>query len=597
MCGIFGAVSGGSVAKTVSALKLLEYRGYDSAGIAVKRGDLIEITKVAGRVSALEEKVKTFSEADITIGHTRWATHGKVSEENAHPFYSQDKTFAVVHNGIIENYAEIKDFLQGKGFVFHSETDSETIVHLLQYEYDGDIMPALLKTAKLLEGAYAAAIASARENALYALKNKSPLVAAAGADGFFLCSDIRTAAHFAEKFAVIPDKSVVAVCSDGIRCFGYDGVERRLEYVAADCAEQAEIYDGDLMLKEIYEIPDKLRAAKDGYFASGGIGLPRRKLAKIKRIYLLGCGTAYNSGLAAAVVMRRLLDIDVAAVLASEFIYDRYPVDAQTLSIVITQSGETADTVRAAEKVKQQGGFTYAVTNAPNSSICFVADKIKFVNAGGEFAVASTKAYNCQLAVLILMALDIAEAQNTLSAQSRQKYIEAMDRLPSAAEQALSCGPEIASLAAKLKNTSAVFFIGRKGDYPTAVEGSLKLKEISYIHSEAYAAGELKHGTLALVEKGVTVIALATDADMLHKMNAAVSEVSSRGGEVVIISPYGKDKISSEARYFIGVPVVNNLLYGIVSVIPLQLTAYYFAKELKRNIDKPRNLAKSVTVE
>ena len=346
------------------------------------------------------------------------------------------------------------------------------------------------------------------------------------------------------------------------------------------------------MLKEILEIPEKIRQAKQGYFKSGGLSLPAKTVHRVKRIYLIGCGTAYNSGLEAAAIARKMLSIDVIPVIASEFIYDNYPVDSYTLAFFISQSGETADTIRAVEKVREQGGFTYAVTNTQASSLCFVCDKVKNIYADGEYAVASTKAYNCQLVTLLLLLTDVSYLKGAIDDETRKKIVESIDVLPTAIDKVLSNSYQIAKLAEEIKDSSAVFFIGRTADYPTACEGSLKLKEISYIHSEAYPAGELKHGTLALMEKGVTVVAIACDSLQIDKMALSISEVATRGAKVVCVSPY-----SFENTALLSIPVVNRYLYGILSVVPLQLLAYYVAKRLGRDVDKPRNLAKSVTVE
>lgn len=313
---------------------------------------------------------------------------------------------------------------------------------------------------------------------------------------------------------------------------------------------------------------------------------------RIKRIYLIGCGTAYNSGLQAAACAREMLNIDVIPVIASEFIYDRYPVDSSTLAFFISQSGETADTIRAAEKVSGMGGFTYAVTNTQTSTLRYVCDRVKNIYAGGEYAVASTKAYNCQLVTLTLLLTDIAYLKGSVDDTLRQKIINSFDALPNAIDTVLNSAYQIARIADEIKNSSSVFFLGRTRDYPTAAEGSLKLKEISYIHSEAYPAGELKHGTLALMEEGVTVVAIATDSALIDKMASSISEVAARGAKVLCVSPYNFDQAS-----LIKIPVVNRYTFGALSVVPLQLLAYYVAKRLGRDVDKPRNLAKSVTVE
>lgn len=591
MCGIFGMIGQNAVGTTRKALKRLEYRGYDSAGIASNDGDL-HIYKSSGRVEKLNSMIPQDIGASLAIGHTRWATHGAVCDENAHPFLSYDNRFAIVHNGIIENYLELKDELVKSGVTFTSATDSETIAHLLSKNYSGDVLSAVLSTANKLTGSYAVVVTSAHDDKLYAIKNKSPLVVGVSGEGVYFCSDIRCVSRWADKVAFTPDKTVIVISRDSVEFYDFDGRKINVEFFDAEKGEQTQQVDGDYMLKEILEIPDRIRDAKSGYFKNGGLGLSHKFISKLKRVYLLGCGTAYNSGLEVSALARQLVDVDVVPVIASEFIYDNYPVDGNTLAICISQSGETADTIRAAEKVSMQGGYTYAVTNTKTSSLCFVCDRVANICAGGEFAVASTKAYNCQLVVMSLMFCELAYLRGMVDKEFCNKFYAAFDALPQAVDDVLGKSYEISNLAREIKDSSAVFFIGRTFDYPTACEGSLKLKEISYIHSEAYPAGELKHGTLALMEEGVTVVALATDCNLTDKMSASVNEVAARGAKVVCVSPY-----KVENATIVSIPVVNKLLYGIVSVVPLQLLAYYTAKYLGKDVDKPRNLAKSVTVE
>ena len=592
MCGIFGMIGQNAVKHTCQALKYLEYRGYDSAGIAVKCGKSIGLYKTAGRVENLRSALPQDLYGEVAIGHTRWATHGEVCQANAHPFYSADKSFAVVHNGIIENHLSLKYQLATSGVNFSSQTDSETVAHLLQKYYDGNVLNAVKSTAKELDGSFAIVAASVYDDKVYAIKNKSPLVVGITDKGVYLCSDIRCISHWADRVAVTPDNAIVVADKSGVVFYGFDGEPLSVKFFEVDRAEEEAAVDGDYMLKEILEIPDKVSQAKNGYFNSGGLNLPAKTVHRIKRVYLVGCGTAYNSGLEVAAIARQMLDIDVIPVIASEFIYDSYPVDSYTLAFLISQSGETADTIRAAERIREQGGFTYAVTNTLNSSLCFVCDKVKCIYADGEYAVASTKAYNCQLVTLTLLLTDLAYLKGTVTEEVKQKIARSLDGLGAEIDKILSESYQISRLAEEVKNSSAVFFIGRLADYPTACEGSLKLKEISYIHSEAYPAGELKHGTLALMEEGVTVIAIACDSALLDKTAASISEVATRKAKVICVTPYTVDNAT-----LIKIPVVNRLLYGIISVVPLQLLAYYVAKRLGRDVDKPRNLAKSVTVE
>ncbi len=592
MCGIFGMLGQNAVADTLKALKTLEYRGYDSAGIAVKDGNGIKLFKTVGRVENLKNAIPSEVYGTLAIGHTRWATHGEVCQGNAHPFYSADKNFAIVHNGIIENHLSLKYQLSSVGVDFSSQTDSETVAHLLQKNYKNSVLDSVLATANQLEGSFAIVVANTYDDNLYAIKNKSPLVVGINRDGAYFCSDVRCLSRWVDKVAVAPDNVVAVANRQNVAFYDFKGNPVSVKFFAVENAEEISGADGDYMLKEILEIPEKIRQAKQGYFKSGGLSLPAKTVHRVKRIYLIGCGTAYNSGLEAAAIARKMLSIDVIPVIASEFIYDNYPVDSYTLAFFISQSGETADTIRAVEKVREQGGFTYAVTNTQASSLCFVCDKVKNIYADGEYAVASTKAYNCQLVTLLLLLTDVSYLKGAIDDETRKKIVESIDVLPTAIDKVLSNSYQIAKLAEEIKDSSAVFFIGRTADYPTACEGSLKLKEISYIHSEAYPAGELKHGTLALMEKGVTVVAIACDSLQIDKMALSISEVATRGAKVVCVSPY-----SFENTALLSIPVVNRYLYGILSVVPLQLLAYYVAKRLGRDVDKPRNLAKSVTVE
>ena len=590
MCGIFGMIGAGAVETTLAALKRLEYRGYDSAGIAVKCESGIEIYKTEGRIQNLIDAVPQTVKGSVTIGHTRWATHGSVCAANAHPFYSSDRNFAVVHNGIIENYLSLKENLTAKGVKFSSATDSETVAHLLTQEYDGNMLHTVQSVAKKLSGSYAIVVATNYDNRLFAVKKKSPLIVGIGKDGIYLCSDVRCVSRWAERVAVTPDDTVVVAGQDGVYFYDYDGNAIDVEYFAAEESE-VEQEVGEYMIKEIFEIPERIRQAKKTY-QERGLQLDANAIKAFTRIYFIGCGTAYNAGLEVASVARKLLDVDVLPVIASEFIYDEYPTDERTLAFFISQSGETADTIRACEKVKERGGYAYAVTNTKSSGLAYACASTANISAGGEFAVASTKAYNCQLITLLLLILDVARIRQTISQEFYDGVVASIDKLPTAIDEILRNGYEVAQLADEVKDSSAVFFIGRTTDYPTAEEGSLKLKEITYIHSEAYPAGELKHGTLALMEEGVTVVAIATDENLKDKMELSIKEVAARGAKVVGVAPF-----ELENATMLKLPAVDKLLFGVVSVVPLQLLAYYTAKRLNRDVDKPRNLAKSVTVE
>lgn len=591
MCGIFGMIGDKAASNTLKALQLLEYRGYDSAGVATRRDGFIEIRKTEGRISALNSLMQGVTETHVAIGHTRWATHGSVCTANAHPFLSPSGRFAVVHNGIIENYLSLKSEL-GADSRFTSQTDSEIVAHLLDKYFDGDVLRTLRIVAQKLQGSFAIAVLTTENDKLYAVKNKSPLIVGTSDKGVFLCSDVRCLSHWADSVAVTPDNTAVEFSKNGVKFYDFYGKPVTVNFFAPEKPEQMQQADGDFMLKEIWEIPKRLRLAKEGYFRDGGLKLETDTARKLNRIYLIGCGTAYNSGLQTAAVARRWLDVDIIPVIASEFIYDKYPVDGNTLAFFISQSGETADTVRAAERVKSAGGITYAVTNTTSSSLTFACEKTACIYAGGEYAVASTKAYNCQLLTLTLLLADIGRLRGTFSQEDFRKLTRSLDEVPDAVQHVLNDSPNVARLAESLASCSAVFYIGRTCDYPTACEGSLKLKEISYIHSEAYPSGELKHGTLALMEPSVAVVAISTDAVLKEKTASSVTEVTTRGARAVSVAPYVfKDAVP------LTVPDVGTDVAGMVSVVPLQLIAYYAAKRLGRDVDKPRHLAKSVTVE
>lgn len=577
MCGIFGTFGGDCVKRTLQALEFLQYRGYDSAGIAALAGDIL-LYKREGRIRQLAECLPKNICAKAAIGHTRWATHGKVCAQNAHPFLSSDGNFAICHNGIIENYAELRKLVGDVPFT--SDTDSEVVAHLLQANYRGDALQAVLKTANMLKGSFALLVLCRHDGKMYAVRHKSPL-AADGCGSF--SSDVRC---LSDKAYVMPDGSVARADDMHTEFFRFDGVRLALSPVKISSAPKPP--QGCAMYREICEIPSALERCLDGYEKQK---LPPSFCRKVRRIYFIGCGTAYHSGSQACVSAQSFLDVDMRPVYASEFLYGNYPVDNGTLALCISQSGETADTVRAAEKALAQGARVCAVTNTLPSTLSFLCQRCVDIRAGGEYAVASTKAYNCQLLTLLLMLADVADAQKKLSPQKVKKLYEGALSLPHAAEKALLCQNEIARIAHTAAQSSAVFFLGRLEDYPTAQEGSLKLKEISYIHSEAYPSGELKHGTLALMEKGVTAVMVSSCSDLVEKNSAAAKEVQCRGAEVVTVSPYGG------VGEIVRIPSVQRYFGGVISVIPLQLLAYHTAVALGRDVDKPRNLAKSVTVE
>ena len=467
MCGIFGAVGKQCVKQTLDSLKNLEYRGYDSAGMSVKCGGRLCVEKVVGRVGGLEFVAEKYPSGINCIGHTRWATHGAPERRNAHPFASYGGNFAVVHNGVLDNWKELRAKLVAEGVEFTSDTDSEAIAHLLERNYDGDVLQCVIKTAKSLKGSYAVAVQTTFDDNLYVMKSKSPLVVGVGRDGVYVCSDVRCLSKYAERAAVLADGQIAVVAVDKIAVYE-DGQEVRSDFFDVSKTDFA-MPQQDIMLSEIFEIPHKIRAAKRGYIGGGRIGLSTKKIRGFDKIYLLGCGTAYHSGLQTAAVARKMVDLDVIAVTASEFVYDNYPVTDKTLAFCISQSGETADTLRCAEKVKSKGGFVYAVTNTDKSSLARVADKCVNVYAGGEYAVASTKAYNCQLTTLLLLFVDISVARGAPEVL-RAEVEGQIDRAACAVAAVLQSTDKIEKLADKVKESKSIFFLGRTTDYPTAEE-------------------------------------------------------------------------------------------------------------------------------
>lgn len=591
MCGIFGAIANNDVVDTtMNALKLLQYRGYDSVGLATKKGNTIEISKQTGRVENMQDRVAHLV-SNIAISHTRWATHGGVTDNNAHPFLSYDNSVALVHNGIIENYKSLRQWITNQSIPLTSDTDSEAIVQLLAIQYNkcGNILLAIQQLVASLVGSFALAIVTKYDNNIYLVRQDSPLCVGKIDNGYCCCSDINTLAHYTDRVATLANKSIAVMSDSTLDVYNYQLKPIEVDFHTVDRIDSP-IDSDNHMYNEIIGIPVAVQRSLANY---GGIALPLSEQKKIKRIYFVGCGTAYNSGVVVASFLRQLLDIDIHCVIASEFAYSRYVVDSKTLMFFVSQSGETADTIKACEKANKLGAITYAVVNVANSSLSKVAKYVSYIHAGCEIAVASTKAYNCSVVTLQLLCLDLALCKGALSKEQHSKYISQLRVLPSQIERILSNKQLIQDIVSANLHCSAVFFVGRDIDYATAMESSLKLKEISYIHSESYPSGELKHGTLALMDNSVVVVVICTDNNLVDKCNNTIMEVASRGAKVVFVSQYG----GNGQHYSIELPVVADICYGCLSVVPMQLFAYYYALALGRDIDKPKNLAKSVTVE
>lgn len=610
MCGIMGYIGFREAQPIlINGLKKLEYRGYDSAGIAVCNGSSITISKAKGRIDVLEEQTKVVSlQGSIGIGHTRWATHGRPSDENSHPHFDQTGKFSIVHNGIIENYLELKEELIKRGVVFTSETDTEVIVHLLAEQYDGDLVQAVQKVARKIRGAFALGVMSEYEpDKLIAVRLASPLIIGVGSGENFIGSDIPAVLEHTRDVYVLEDHDLAVLTKDAVTVMSLDTnepIERDLVRIEWN-KEQAE-KDGyaHYMLKEIHEQPRALRNTMTGRIDDSeqkvifpNLQLTADAVKGIEKIYIIACGTAYHAGVIGKQVIERLAHIPVEVDVASEFRYRRPLFQQNTLTIVVSQSGETADTLAALREAKRNGSAVIAITNVVGSSIAREADDVITTNAGPEIAVASTKAYTSQLIAFYLLAMYLAQERETITPQERASLLQGLQALPDQVESILAHADEIRQYAESIKGEKQLFFLGRGLDYAVSMEGSLKLKEISYIHSEAYAAGELKHGTLALIEEGTRVIALSTQDDLYEKMVSNITEVKARGAIVLGIALANNLELHRSVDEVCFIPATDALLTPVLSVIPLQLIAYYTSVALGNDVDRPRNLAKSVTVE
>ena len=605
MCGIVGYTGTQNAAPALlEGLKKLEYRGYDSAGIAVMQDGSIAISKVTGRIAGLEEKTENGALLPGTtgIGHTRWATHGAPTEPNAHPHTSNDGRFAVVHNGIIENYMELRDELTAKGYHFESETDTEVVVHLVEMYYRGDLKKAVMRTSARLRGSYALGIICADEpDTVIAVREASPLILGVGIGENFFASDVTALVAYTRNAIYLEDGEFARLTPDGISVFDCTGhaIEKKISRITWDIqAAEKGGYD-HFMLKEIMEQPRAVKATMAPRIRGSEIVLDDTDidLTGIRKIVITACGSAYYAGCAAKYAIESLCRIPVTAELASELRYADPLIGEDTLLIVLSQSGETADTIAALRECKSRGARTLAIVNVVGSTVAKIADWCLYTWAGPEIAVATTKGYTTQLTVLYLFALYAAKKLQTIDDGGYRKLLSALKALPKQLQQALDMNPDIPRLAKKYHQTDSMFFIGRNTDYAVALEGALKMKEISYIHAESYAAGELKHGTIALIHDGQPVIALCCNDAVTEKTMSNIVEVKARGAEVLAVAHRENSKILSLADDMIFVPKVHPLFSAVLEIVPLQLLAYYVAKENNCDIDKPKNLAKSVTVE
>lgn len=605
MCGIIG-FSGKSPAKNIilDGLKRLEYRGYDSAGIAVQNNNTIRMVKASGKVDNLVKLIENENElaGNCGIGHTRWATHGVPSDVNAHPHMSSDGRFAIVHNGIIENHMAIKNKLMEKGIKFLSETDTEVIVQLLDYNYKGDIKSALVKTTSMLEGSYALGVLCADyPGVIYAAKVSSPLIIGLGKDENYFASDITAFINHTKNVVDLEDGEFAEITTDEVTFFdsALNTIEKEERIITWDVALAEKSGYEHFMLKEIMEQPAALKATIEPRIKDGMIDFDELKIdiKKYNRVLITACGSAYYAGCVGRDVIEKLCKLHVHIEVASELRYRDPIIDEKTLVIVISQSGETADTIAALKEAKNKNADIIAIVNVVGSTIAKLADYTIYTWAGPEIAVATTKGYTTQVAILYMFAVWASHKLGIVDDNEFKKLTSDIKCLPERAQRTLDLNTKIKQLADIYYDKQSIFFIGRYLDYAVCLEGSLKLKEISYIHSEAYAAGELKHGTIALIEDGRLVVAVCCYEPLLDKTISNIQQVKARGAEVLALAVEGNEKIFKEADSVLLVPKTNELFMAAVEIIPLQLFAYYVAKKNNCDIDKPKNLAKSVTVE
>lgn len=609
MCGIVGYIGDKEATPIlIEGLSKLEYRGYDSAGVAVVTDDGIDIVKCKGRLANLEEKLKENPvHGNVGIGHTRWATHGEPSDMNSHPHYNEAETISVVHNGIIENYMYLKEWLQSLGYAFKSDTDTEVIAHLIDYNYEGDLVDAVAKTVEKLEGSYALGVVlKDGSDQLIAIRKDSPLIVGIGEGENFIASDIPAILNHTRKVYLLEDKELVVLKKDSIEIRTLEGlpVEKEVFNVTWD-AESAEKGGYEhFMIKEIHEQPKAIkdtmtsRIMKDSdEIKLDDIKLDREDLEKINRVFVVACGTAYHAGMVGKYVIEKLARIPVEVDIASEFRYRNPIMDENTLLIVVSQSGETADTLAALRQAKNMGARVIAVTNVVGSSAAREADDVFYTWAGPEIAVASTKAYTTQLIAMYILALYLGRLNGKLSLEEFREIRDEMLELPEKVEATIERREELQKFANNNHMHRDMFYIGRGLDGAVSLEGALKLKEISYIHAEAYAAGELKHGPIALIDKDIPVIALATQEDLLEKMISNIREVVTRGAKVISFALEGNTSIEQVSEQVVYMPNTLSILTPVLSVVPLQLLSYYVAVLRGCDVDKPKNLAKSVTVE
>ncbi|MGO1579882.1 MAG: glutamine--fructose-6-phosphate transaminase (isomerizing) [Peptoniphilaceae bacterium] len=608
MCGIVGYCGKKNASEILlDGLKQLEYRGYDSSGISVLDENKINTVKKVGKLSNLSNyfKENTFK-GNVGIGHTRWATHGIPNETNAHPHLNEKENISIVHNGIIENYIELKEELLSIGYSFKSETDSEVIAHLVDFYYKDSLLEAVSKASNRLEGSYALEVISLTEpSKLIAVRHESPLIFAISDDGYFISSDVSSIIKHTRNVIYLDNDEIVSIDLNQ----GYNIYNKNLDEIKKDTvkiqwdieAASKEGYD-HFMLKEIYEQPKVVKEIIDRRIKGNKLNLldstfSKNEIENFNKIYIVACGTAFHAGEIGKFAIQKFAKIPVITDIASEFRYNDKFIDDKTLIIVVSQSGETADTLSSLREAKKLGATSLAITNVVGSSIAREADKIMYCQCGPEISVASTKAYTAQLIALILLALDFAIKLNKIDRIELNNIFSELNNLPQLMENVLSKKDTFKDIANKLKDSNSIFYTGRGLDFINSKEGALKIKEISYIHTEAFAAGELKHGSIALIEEGSKVIATATQSNIIDKTASNVQELTARKACVYTITNTENDIFNNHSEKVIMIPKTSDILSPILSVIPVQLIAYYTALAKGKDVDKPRNLAKSVTVE
>lgn len=608
MCGIVGYIGKAQAAPILlDGLAKLEYRGYDSAGISVFDGENIQTVKTKGKIKDLRELTHDGTDlaGTVGIGHTRWATHGEPSDVNSHPHVNASETIAVVHNGIIENYLELKNRLLAKGYVFQSETDTEVVTLLLDYYFDGDLLETLSKVMSRIEGSYALGIINKdNPDEIIAVKKDSPLIVGLSEDGNYIASDIPAVLKHTRKIYILEDGEIVKLTRDNVTVYNQDMdvIEKEVTEIQWDVSAAEKGGYQHFMMKEIHEQPKAVRDTifpriKEDEVFIHELRMTDEQIKDLKKIFIIACGSAYHAGVTGKYVIEALSRISVEVDLASEFRYRNPILEDNTLAIIISQSGETADTLAAMREAKRHGVRTLAIVNVVGSSIAREADDVLYTWAGPEIAVATTKGYTSQLSALYLLALHFGKIREKISRSDYLEMIQELKSLPDKIEQMLQDKEKIQYLANQYIGLKDVFFLGRGIDYASALEASLKLKEISYVHSEAYAAGELKHGTISLIEDGTLVVALVTQEQLYGKIVSNIVEVKTRGAFVLAVTNEDNKDIQKNTDYVFYIPKTNKNFTGLMATIPMQLFAYYVAVAKGCEVDQPRNLAKSVTVE